>query len=668
MNQLFLTVLNNAITAGFIILAVIMFRICFKKAPKWMMCLLWGVVALKLILPFELKSLMSLIPKANPIPMDIEYEFVPQIDTGMQVMDGSVNSMLEEYATATPGDSVNPMQVFVYVVSRVWASGMIVMIIYSLASFVVLKRKVSSAIKADGNYYECDEIDTPFILGVIKPKIYLPIGLDANAKACVLEHEATHIKRGDHFWKSVGFVILSVYWFNPLCWLAYIFLCKDIELACDEKATKDKDKEWKAVYCQALLDCAAKRRMITACPVAFGEVSVKERVKSVLNYKKPSFWIIIIALLAGVVVSVCFFTNPKDDSDDVILSRIDEYSTVYRGVEYKRYFDSTGNEALFYHSTWFVADIPDTKWQIVFAGEYDEESAQAVILDTSRAFRLQGQLSDIGTFNRKSIAPDKLGKVLKATSFDIKYSGGTAYYVSGGKYISYELDLDANGYTDTLFEIGISDDETKIEYDSMAWIVWVEEDKPEAIEKDDVGESSELSALSEEEVLSMREKVLEDMSKEDIDRLTENIKVANGCMESAYFYDNLFKELEDKDSLYWNYFDEKGYIQIGWDSEGNPVTVYNRFDAENFINLMNEMRELCNNEALKTDLQTLMDETRLAAETHEVEHAYNILKILHDMDYFLLRYGIEDVGKYVKDASFIAKYYGVLSVYGHSIN
>lgn len=192
---------------------------------------------------------------------------------------------------------------------------------------------------------------------------------------------------------------------------------------------------------------------------------------------------------------------------------------------------------------------------------------------------------------------------------------------------------------------------------------------------------------SKEEVLAMREQVLEGMSAEEVKRLTENIKVANHQMESGYLYDDIFGKLEDPEHLYWNYFDEKGDIQVGWEFDGSyqemreimekenltkdefdsrygtPMMVYNRFDAGNFMELMGEMQELVQDEKLKEDLQQLIDETELAAETHEMEHAANVYRILHDMDYYLLRYGLEDVGQYVQDTSTIAKYYGVLSVY-----
>ena len=200
-------------------------------------------------------------------------------------------------------------------------------------------------------------------------------------------------------------------------------------------------------------------------------------------------------------------------------------------------------------------------------------------------------------------------------------------------------------------------------------------------------DTPEVHIPTKEEVLAMREQVLEGMSEEEIERLTENIKVANLQMESAYLNDNIFEKLEDTESPFWNYFDEKGDIQIGWTYEGDyqqmraimkreniseeefyvlygtPATVYNRFDAENFIELLEEMKGTVKNEKLQADLQQMIDETALAAETHEMEYAYHVYQLLHDMDYYLLRYGLEDVGKYVQDVSTLAKYYGVLSVY-----
>ena len=276
---------------------------------------MWGLVAIKLVLPFSIESVFSLVPSSQPIPSDIEYSAAPHIDSGVEVINQVVNPVIEKNFTPQEVVSVNPLQIVIMVCSVVWIVGVIALLMYSFLSYLLLKKKVAASRKINGNVYVCDEVVTPFILGVLRPRIYLPTGISDETMECILEHEKAHLKRLDYVWKPLGFVILAVYWFHPLCWVAYVLLCKDIELACDEKVTRDKDKEWKAAYCQALLDCNTQRRIIAACPIAFGEVSVKDRVKSVLNYKKPAFWIVAAAIVVSVIVVVCFMTNPKSLSD-----------------------------------------------------------------------------------------------------------------------------------------------------------------------------------------------------------------------------------------------------------------------------------------------------------------------------------------------------------------
>ena len=315
MNQIFLELLNNAVISSILMIAVMITRVSIKKAPKWITCVLWGMVAIKLVVPFHIESMLSLVPSSKPIPVNIEYQSVPQIESGVTVINNVVNPVLESNFTSSEVASVNPMQVVVSVASIVWMIGVVILCLYLFISYFLLRKKVAASQNIFENVYLCDDVSSPFILGIIKPGIYLPSGMEQDTIECVLEHEKAHLKRFDHIWKPLGFLILIVYWFNPLCWIAYVLLCKDIEFACDEKVTKDKDKVWKAAYCQALLDCNSKRRIITACPVAFGEVSVKDRVKSVLNYKKPAFWIIVVAVMLSVVVAVCFMTSPKTDED-----------------------------------------------------------------------------------------------------------------------------------------------------------------------------------------------------------------------------------------------------------------------------------------------------------------------------------------------------------------
>lgn len=311
MNHIFIEILNNSLITSLLIIAVIIVRMIIKKAPKWFSCVLWGLVAIKLVFPFSIESVFSLVPSSKPIPSDIEYSATPQIESGVDAINRVVNPVLEQNFAPQAVTSINPLQIVIMICSIVWIVGIIGLLMYSFISYLLLKRKVAASRKLNKNVYVCDEIVTPFILGILRPRIYLPTGISDKNRECILEHEMAHLRRFDHLWKPLGFVILAGYWFNPLCWGAYILLCKDIELACDEKVTRDKDKEWKATYCQALLACNTQRRIIAACPVAFGEVSVKDRVKSVLNYKKPAFWIIVIAIVVSVIIAVCFMTNPK---------------------------------------------------------------------------------------------------------------------------------------------------------------------------------------------------------------------------------------------------------------------------------------------------------------------------------------------------------------------
>ena len=320
MDKLFITIVNNGLVASWIILAVIVLRKLLNRIPKWVNCLLWGLVAVRLAVPFSIESIFSLIPSAKPVPADIEYAKIPKIDSGMHAVNTVINPVLENHFAVKEIASVNPIQVIIFITSYIWLIGVIGLLIYAFVSFIMLKRQVKNAQAIDKGIFRSGTIDSPFILGFVKPSIYIPDYLDDEAYICVTEHEKAHIKRGDFIWKPFGFLILSVYWFNPLCWFAYIMLCKDIEYACDEKVTKDKDKNWKATYCQVLLDCSSKRKMIAACPVAFGEVSVKDRIKFVIRYKKPTFGMIVLAFVACIVVGICFLTNPKttDISDDNI--------------------------------------------------------------------------------------------------------------------------------------------------------------------------------------------------------------------------------------------------------------------------------------------------------------------------------------------------------------
>lgn len=312
MAAVFLKLLNLSISASWLVLAVLVLRLVSKRSPKWMNVLLWGIVALRLMLPFSIESALSLIPSAETVsPAVVQFDPAPTITSGVSVIDNAVNPSLSEHFAAAPLASVNPLYVWTYLAGWVWLIGLGAMLLYALTSYLRLRRRVSVSLPIQDNIYLCDAISSPFILGVVKPHIYLPSGLDEVQRQNVLSHERAHLARRDHWWKPLGFALLAVYWFNPVLWLAYTLLCRDIELACDERVIRTMDESAVKTYSTVLLACSMPRKAVITCPLAFGEVGVKERVKNALHYKKPAFWVVAASVAVCVVVAVCFLTNPE---------------------------------------------------------------------------------------------------------------------------------------------------------------------------------------------------------------------------------------------------------------------------------------------------------------------------------------------------------------------
>ena len=323
MENVFLHLVNMSITAGWLVLAVVVLRLVFRRAPKWIHCLLWVLVGVRLICPFSIESVLSLIPSAETVPVDTFLYETPTIQSGVPVVDAVVNPVLSESFAPQPMASVNPMQVLSILAAYAWAVGMTLMLVYALVTTLRLKWRVRESVRLQRNIYQCDRIATPFILGVIRPRIYLPTTLTEQDILSVVAHEEAHIRRKDHWWKPLGFLLLTVYWFNPLLWLGYVLLCRDIEAACDQRVIRDMDVDQRKAYSETLLACSAPRHLITACPLAFGETGVKSRIKAVLNYKKPAFWLIVVAVIASIAVAVCLLTNPKEAVSD----ELDAYLT-----------------------------------------------------------------------------------------------------------------------------------------------------------------------------------------------------------------------------------------------------------------------------------------------------------------------------------------------------
>ena len=310
MNELFLKIVNMSIAASWLVLAVMVLRLIPKKAPRWINVLLWGIVAVKLVFPLSIKSAFSLIPSAETIPLNIEMDATPAIDSGISAVNDVINPVFSTSFAPAPLSSANPLQIWIPLAALLWICGMAAMLLYTAISYWRLRRRVDTAVLYKDNIYQSEFVDSPFVLGMIRPKIYLPFRMEPQAMAHVIAHECAHIRRKDHWWKPLGFLLLTIHWFNPMMWIAYVLLCRDMELACDETVIKGLGSEQRADYTQALVACSVSRRSIAACPLAFGEVGVKARVKSVMNYKKPAFWVIVLAFIACAVVAVCFLTDP----------------------------------------------------------------------------------------------------------------------------------------------------------------------------------------------------------------------------------------------------------------------------------------------------------------------------------------------------------------------
>ena len=429
MEDIFIKILNMSITASYLAVAVILLKGIFRKMPKWISCILWGLVGLRLILPFSFESILSLIPSTETVPSDIMLSPEPHISSGIEAFNSAVNPIIYENFAPEPFMSANPLQIIIFIASVLWVTGIICMLIYTGVSYLVLKRKTAERLKTENGTFVCDKIDSPFILGVIRPEIYIPSDTPEDALSFITAHERAHIKRGDHLWKPLGFLLLSVHWFNPLMWIAYIFLCRDIEAACDEKVLKEMGTDVKKSYSNALISCSSPRKLITACPLAFGETAVRSRIKNILNYKKPTLWIIIIALIAGIILSVCFLTDPNTSSDNQFITET-SYDGVYLTVD--AIFKNADGD--------FVFDIKwhnETDHQVTYGEMYAInyiENGRNVLLNSEREFITIGYLLEPhSTANKQytlsNIDLSKPGRYSFSTSFHLPHQTGyTAFF------------------------------------------------------------------------------------------------------------------------------------------------------------------------------------------------------------------------------------------------
>ncbi|MCQ2497254.1 MAG: M56 family metallopeptidase [Lachnospiraceae bacterium] len=349
MENIFIKLFNIALSASLIVIFIFIARLILKKAPKWTHCLLWIIVGLRLVCPFNLVSPIGLLPDRDFIridrvsnvdsavydntssagsPADLQntsegeskYTYLPQINTGIAAIDSPINDSIQRNIQT---DSA-PVQIYSLVFTLIWAPGVIGMLIYAIISYAVIKRRVRESIPCESddkakkvpNVFLTDAIATPFILGIFRPGIYLPASISKDNAELVIAHERAHLLRHDHWWKPLGFLLLSVYWFNPIIWLAYIVFCRDIEMACDEKVISTIGEKYEIKYSETLLALSMPRKRISACPVAFGETGVKNRVKNVLNYKRPAFWLVTVSVAAVIAIGILLLTNRSSEIED----------------------------------------------------------------------------------------------------------------------------------------------------------------------------------------------------------------------------------------------------------------------------------------------------------------------------------------------------------------
>lgn len=349
LSQIFLKIFNMSLAASWFVLAVALFRLVFKRAPKALVCVLWGLVALRLVVPFSFQSVLSLVPSAETIPQNIAFSQAPAVHTGFPALNSTLNPVILQEFSPQSGESANPLQLVLGVASLLWLAAVALMAGYALLSYALLRRKLAASIETEKGVWLCDGIPSAFVLGLFRPKIFLPSELRDEDRKYVLAHEKAHIKAFDHWWKLLGFAVLSLHCFNPLVWLAYLLFCRDLEFACDERVIKSLGPECKKSYSRALINCNAPKRSLRACPLAFGENGVKARIKSVLNYKKPAFWLVLLAVLAIVALCAFFLTDPEeyivqDGSSYEVSDELSETESDFFALEFA---EVVGEEGMF---------------------------------------------------------------------------------------------------------------------------------------------------------------------------------------------------------------------------------------------------------------------------------------------------------------------------------
>ncbi len=658
-SEVFFHVLEMSLEASIIIFVVFIMRLFLSEKPKVFSYVLWSVVFIRLLCPISIEIPASFVPESissgkllkkltdtyagsQNIYWNYSEKFDDALEQGADLMiseeDGAEG--FGAYVVIGEGRISEPNTIYnttLPMLSNLWLAGAVGVFGYGLLNYCKFKKKLVGAVPYDleQDIYLSDYIDTAFVIGFFYPKIYLPSSLEKQEQKYILLHEQQHIRRKDHMIKIVAFMALCIHWFNPFVWLAFLWMTEDMEMSCDEAVLNKLGYEIRKEYAASLLRLTAGRKTVVAMPLAFGEGDTRERIHNVMNWKKATAWTMVVTSVICLLVG----TVSLAETERASLSHPYEWT-----------------------STVTVEDIDNctaTSWEDKLI-EFSITEAQ--IADFVYV------LNHLEKYNiTKEITKSKMEVSVLLTC---KQQEVLLTYGEGITRISF----------DTETSLGL---EQK---------VWQTDDRQIANAMENLikhgeveSEIEEVAAPTEEKVLKMREKVLEGMSEEEMRRLTELVKVENQRLEYKYLRKNRFSDLQDKDSAYWKIFTQSGTIQLGWgitcdapgfDPEGEMTEeeYYEMYgtpfvmeievsEAERFYSLIDELRSLVKNDLLKADFDDLEDSMRLAVETQDVNYLYRIYYKLHDLDYFLLRYGPKDVGKYTIDDSTVNKFYNVLFVY-----
>lgn len=670
MEELFLTLLAMSGAGAVAIIGVCLARLALGRAPMAVSYALWAVVLFRLLCPFAPRSGLSVVPDLQEA---VRTDYVAVIPVTAEP--GALPELPANEEGEVPAGPPAPVLRWRDAAWRIWLAGVLVLAAAGLLSLLRLRRSLAEAIPLEPGVYLAERIPSPFVLGLFRPAVYLPAGLSETEREYILLHERTHIRRLDHITRTLAWAALCLHWFNPLVWLAFRLAGRDMELSCDEAVLRRMGRDIRADYSKTLLRMSALR---CPGPLAFGGGDLKSRIRNILRYRKPAPWVLAAALTAAACMIGVLATSRS--VREAPASREAEMWLDFYHVEGLSWDESSAIQ---------IPDYPDATFHWTPGQVSEGTFEQAAPLFSGMPIWNVFFCDLTGDGLRELCATVSFGSgIIDTRVLAYDYSTGITYTLEDrGKY-DYALSLEGGElrvtksvYNGLAFSTGglAAAGEGLLEMTGETLLPATEAEPPSV-------STVEAGIPTASQVLEARKRVLRGMTEEQVRELTETVKTANLWWEQEYMRHNIFQKLEDPNSLYWNYFDRTGEIQIDWaydggtDMEavcreegltedqfyeryGTPVVVENQYDTSRFLSRLRVLRAWTSDEGLTAVLNALMDDAALAQETHIMTYANNLYRRLHDLDYFLFRYGPEDVGPYVEDASTVSRYYGTLSLF-----